>query len=73
MKFAKKNYRINLSEKVDILIAGTGTWTTWAAVNTLFIAEFLVKNNGIVVLFAKCTDGISPEHPDIIKYCYIKI
>jgi len=27
MEFAQKINRINLSEKVDILIVGTGTWT----------------------------------------------
>lgn len=31
-----------------------------------------MKNNGIVVLFAKCTDGILPEHPDILKYGFLE-
>jgi len=72
VKFADKIYRINIPEKADILIAGIGIWANdfWA-VPLLFTAEFLVKNNGTVVLFAKCPDGISPEHPDIIKYGYI--
>jgi len=29
LEFAEKIYRINLSEKVDILFTDTGTWTTW--------------------------------------------
>jgi nickel-dependent lactate racemase len=74
VEFAENIYRINVPEKADILIAGTGPWATdfWAAGIILFTAEFLVKNNGTVVLFARCPDGIAPEHPDILKYGFLE-
>ena len=73
VEFAEKMYRTDIPGEADILIAGTGTWDTdfWTAVIVLFTAEYLVKNNGTVILFAKCPDGIAPEHPDIVKYGYI--
>lgn len=72
VKFAEKMYQVVIKEKADILIAGTSTWATdfWAAAILLFTAELLLKENGTVILFARCPDGISPEHPDIVKYGY---
>ncbi|HHY47480.1 MAG TPA: nickel-dependent lactate racemase [Firmicutes bacterium] len=72
VEFAEKMYRVDLPGKADILISGAGPWATdfWAAVAGLFMAEFLVRDGGTVVLAAGCPDGIAPEHPEILKFGY---
>lgn len=72
VEFAEKMYRVSLPRNADILISGMGSWAPdfWSAVASLFMAEFLVKDGGTVVLVASCPDGISPEHPEILKFGY---
>ena len=34
-------------------------------------SELVIKPGGTVVMFAKCSDGVCHEHPDVLKYGYL--
>jgi lactate racemase len=75
VKFAEKIYRSPQSEKADFMICGAGEWGPdfWSAVQSIFIGEYLVKNKGTIVFFARCPEGFTPEHPQLLKLGYLPL
>lgn len=75
VKFAERIYRDPQSEKADFMICGAGEWGPdfWSAVQSIFVGEYLVKNEGTIVFFARCPEGFAPEHPQLFKIGYTPI
>jgi nickel-dependent lactate racemase len=71
-KFAETIYRDPQKEKADFMICGAGEWGPdfWGAVQAIFSAEYLVKNGGTIVFFARCPEGLAPEHPQLSEIGY---
>lgn len=72
VKFAERIYRVPQSEKADFMICGAGKWGPdfWSAVQSIFIGEYLLKNKGTIVFFARCPEGFAPKHPQLFKLKY---
>jgi len=71
-KFAETIFRDPQTEKADFMICGSGEWGPdfWSAVQAIFSAEYLVKNGGTIVFFARCLEGFAPEHPQLSEIGY---
>jgi len=71
-KFAETIYRDPQTEKADFMICGSGEWGPdfWSAVQAIFSAEYLVKNGGTIVFFARCPEGFAPKHPQLSEIGY---
>jgi len=74
-KFAETIYRDPQKEKADFMICGAGEWGPdfWGAVQAIFSAEYLIKNGGTIVFFARCPEGFAPEHPQLGEIGYRSI
>ncbi len=68
-------YTFAITELADILIVGTGSHARniWAVGSGPNWAELVLKEGGTVILFAPCPDGVSNEHPDVIRYGYLPL
>jgi len=42
----------------------------WVAAKGIYAAELAVREGGVVVLVSPCTQGVSPEHPDVERIGY---
>jgi nickel-dependent lactate racemase len=71
-EFAATIFRDPQSEKADFMICGAGEWGLdfWSAVQSIFLAEYLLKDGGTIVFFARCPEGLSPQHPQIQEFGY---
>ena len=74
VRYAEQDFTVNIAEKADLLLVGMGLWAKdfWAAIVGFFMAEFLVRPGGTVILFADCPQGIAAGHPDIELHGYPK-
>jgi nickel-dependent lactate racemase len=69
VRYAERIYRVIVSEKPDIVIAGSypANKDLWQADKALATAVLMVKPGGTVILAAPCMEGVSPEHPILMK------
>ncbi|RLF14415.1 MAG: nickel-dependent lactate racemase [Thermoprotei archaeon] len=70
---AREVYGVNLKERADIVIAECPPpkdIDMWQAAKALYSAAVAVKKSGSIILLAKCTEGISREHPEVEIHGY---
>ena len=62
------------AEMPDVLILGMGDDRPdfWAGAAGIYAASALLKDGGVIVLFAACPEGVAPEHPVVLEYGYLR-
>lgn len=73
VEIAKKVYGVKVPAKAEIVIAEAYPHDVdmWQAVKGIYAAKSVVKEGGTIILCAACPEGISREHPALLKYGYI--
>jgi nickel-dependent lactate racemase len=69
VRYAEPIYRAYVSERPDIVIAGSypADKDLWQADKALAAAVLMVEPGGTVILAAPCLEGVSPEHPILME------
>lgn len=69
VEYARKIYEARIPQRADIVIAGTypANKDMWQADKGLAAASLMVKPGGTVIWCPPCTEGVSPEHPVLLK------
>ncbi|HHY46953.1 MAG TPA: nickel-dependent lactate racemase [Firmicutes bacterium] len=70
VEVGKRVYAVDLPEEKDVVICGTGPYATDMWNVGCGPSELVVKPGGAVVVLAPCPDGVSSQHPEVIKYGY---
>jgi nickel-dependent lactate racemase len=67
---AQQVYGVSFPEQTDIVVAGSHPCDLefWQAHKSLYPADCLVKDNGIIIIVTPCPEGISVMHPEVISY-----
>ena len=65
-------YGVSQPELADIVMAESYPTDIdlWVAAKGIYAAELAVREGGVVVLVSPCTQGVSPEHPDVERIGY---
>lgn len=63
-------YGVNLPEPADIVLASSHPCDIefWQAHKTLYAADNVVKEGGIIVVITPCPEGIAMTHSDMVAY-----
>lgn len=71
-ELSRQVYGVPVKELVDVVVcdAYPSDNDFWVGGKPLHAADIIVRQGGAIVLVAPCRDGVSREHPDIIKYGY---
>ena len=68
VQWAKKIYQMEITERADIVVAGTypANKDLWQADKALAAAVLMVKKGKTVIWCAPAVEGVSPEHPILL-------
>jgi nickel-dependent lactate racemase len=66
-------FGVHIPEKGDIVITDSypADLEMWQASKGIYAADLAVKPGGVIVMISPCTEGVSAEHPDVLKYGYL--
>lgn len=67
VEVARKNYRVGIPRRADIVVAGSSPCDTdfWQAGKGLAAASFAVRDGGILIYVSPCLEGLAPSHPGL--------
>lgn len=70
VKVSRAVYTVKLPEEVDIVLAGSHPCDIefWQAHKTLYAADKVVKEKGIIIVVTPCPEGVSKTHQEIVEY-----
>jgi|LSQX01.3.fsa_nt_gb nickel-dependent lactate racemase len=71
VEIGKKIYEVEVKEKKDLIISGTGPYVSDMWNTGCGPGELIIKNGGTSIVLSPCKDGISKTHPEIEKYGYL--
>ncbi len=65
-------YQSKLPQEADIVIADSYPYDSdlWLAAKGIYASELAVKQGGVVILVTLCPEGVSPSHPEVLKWGY---
>ena len=65
-------YQSKLPQEADIVIADSYPYDSdlWLAAKGIYSSELAVKQGGVVILVTLCPEGVSPSHPEVLKWGY---
>jgi len=72
-KAAKEVFGVNISNKADIVITDSfpADVNLWQAAKGIYSADLALKKGGCLILVTPCPEGVSDEHPEIIRIGYL--
>jgi nickel-dependent lactate racemase len=72
VKACDEIYALPIEGKADIVVVDShpADIDMWQAVKALEAAELAVKPGGTIVMFSPCWEGVSSEHPELVKHGY---
>lgn len=72
VKVSSSVYRVEIPSKAEIVISDSypGDVDLWQSVKGIYASELAVKKGGTIVLIVACPEGVSGEHPEVLKYGY---
>lgn len=70
VKASKEVYQVNVNKKTDVVLAGSHPYDIefWQAHKSLYPADMIVNENGIIILVTPCYEGVAKTHKDMLKY-----
>lgn len=72
VKEAKKIFSTDVPIKADIVVADAYPFSygvdLWQASKAIISSYLTVKRGGTIILIAPCPEGVSPEHPELLKF-----
>jgi lactate racemase len=71
-KHSQAIYGVRQPELADIVVVESYPTDIdlWVAAKGIYAAELAVREGGVVILVSPCTQGVSPEHPDVERIGY---
>ena len=69
-EIARRAFSINISHSADIVIADARPMDIdlRQAIKAVAASDLIVRRNGIIILNARCPEGVSPQFPEFEKY-----
>jgi len=70
VKASKEIYQINVNKKTNVVIAGSHPCDIefWQAHKSLYPADMIVRENGIIIIVTPCYEGVSKTHKDMLNF-----
>lgn len=67
---AQQVYGVTVPAPVEIVLAGSHPCDLefWQAHKSLYPADILVKDGGIIIVVTPCPEGVSVMHPEVLQY-----
>lgn len=65
-------YKAELPQEADIVVVDSHPYDSelWLAAKGIYASELAVKQGGVVILVSPCPEGVSPSHPEVLKFGY---
>jgi lactate racemase len=72
-KVSSQIYGVRIPTRSDIVVIDSYPCDTdfWVASKGVFAASLAVREGGVILLVTPCPEGIAPEHPEIVDYCFM--
>jgi len=72
IKEARKIYGVEIPSKAEIVLCDSypNDVDMWQAAKGIYASELAVKDGGSVAFLTPCWEGVSPEHPEVLKFGY---
>ncbi|KYH41339.1 MAG: hypothetical protein AYL32_006240 [Candidatus Bathyarchaeota archaeon B26-2] len=69
---ARRIYGVEVPSKADIVVCDSHPCDVdmWQAAKGIYATELVVKDGGSIAFITPCWEGVSPEHPDVLKFGY---
>ena len=70
VKASKEVYQVNVNKKTDVVLAGSHPCDLefWQAHKSLYPADMIVKQKGIIILVTPCYEGVAKTHKDMLEF-----
>ncbi|HIE14449.1 TPA: nickel-dependent lactate racemase, partial [Candidatus Bathyarchaeota archaeon] len=70
---AKRIYGVEIPSKAEVVVCDSHPCDAdmWQAAKGIYSADLVVKRGGSIAFITPCWEGVSPEHPDVLKFGYI--
>lgn len=71
-KAAQEVFGVSISDRADIVISDSypADINLWQAAKGIYSGDISLKKGGILILVTPCPEGVSDEHPEIVKIGY---
>ncbi|KYH40588.1 MAG: hypothetical protein AYL31_006280 [Candidatus Bathyarchaeota archaeon B26-1] len=73
VKEARRIYGVEVPSKADVVVCDSHPCDVdmWQAAKGIYATELVVKEGGSIAFITPCWEGVSPEHPDVLKFGYM--
>lgn len=74
-EIATEVFGVRIPEPADIVLTDSrpAEMDLWQAAKGFYSAEPVVKEGGVVILMAPCSEGIAPSHPEVFENGYLSL
>ena len=69
---SREVWEVNVQEKADIVIADShpADIDMWQAAKGIYASDLIIKPGGTIILITPCWEGVSKQHPQVLKFGY---